>query len=118
MFTMLFYIIGIYLLFITTNALRLPPGDCPKNCSCSQGIDKIILIFEDPDTVVRLTIDCQNRTNDDNYTSAETLSEEINNMLAGLDNLSLLTITNSLLEEVPTEICNKVIYYIYNNYTI
>jgi len=105
---MLFYIIGISLLFLTTNALGLQLIDCPKNCSCSQGDDKIILTLEDPNTVARLTIDCQNRTIDDNYTTAETLSEEINNMLAGLENLSFLTITNSLLEEVPMEICNKV----------
>jgi len=106
----LFSYFGLSLLFLSANTLTLQSIGCPKNCSCSKGINKEILTHEQPETVATLTIDCRNRTNIYNSTT-DTLAGEINDMLAGLDGLSFLKITNSLLQTVPAEICNKVIEY-------
>jgi hypothetical protein len=68
---------------------------CPQQCTCIQD-------------QTALTVDCQGSINEDNSTvNSITLAQEINKLLATIKNLQYLSIVNSWLAEVPSEICNQ-----------
>jgi len=90
----------------TEEVLSQSNNHCPTNCSCSTLKDHRATPSREGEWT-RLTIDCRNRTGNDSRAS-EALVNDINNTLSAINNLSWLNITNSILSEIPMEICNKV----------